>query len=81
MPLRTTQILGLLEQDPTRSIEYGKGRYRMKEEKGGDVTMSENGQVFLIEPTKEHMDDLKEHSQLLSKGSRYWLRHPPSRKT
>jgi len=73
MHLRTSQILELLEEDRTRYIEHDAGYYRMKEMNGDAVTVSENGELFAVDPDQTDMDDLVDHSQLVRDGSRYRL--------
>jgi len=58
MHLRTSQILELLEEDRTRYIEHDAGYYRMKEMNGDAVTVSENGELFAVDPDQTDMDDL-----------------------
>jgi virulence-associated protein VagC len=71
MMLNTTMILDLLHQRPGRYIQHDMGQYRMKEANGDDVTITETGREYLVEPIAEQMDDLTDTSQLVRDGSKY----------
>jgi hypothetical protein len=73
MMLNTTMILDLLAVKPGRYIQHDFGNYRMKESDGSDVTVTENGHDYLIEPIAAQMDDLTDASKLVCEGSRYRL--------
>jgi hypothetical protein len=73
MELTTTGILDLLRERPGRYIEHSMGRYRMKEANGDNVTVTEDGRQWSIEPHAGHMDDLTDASHLTRDGSRYRL--------
>jgi hypothetical protein len=49
----------------------------MKEAKGEDMKLTEDGREYLVEPTAQQIDDLMDAKRLLRDGSRYVL--PPSR--
>jgi hypothetical protein len=71
--LNTTMILELLRQKPGRYVDHDMGQYRMKEANGDDVTITENGREYLVEPIAEQMDDLTDASRLVRDGSEYRL--------
>jgi hypothetical protein len=73
MILNTTMILDLLRQRHGRYIQHDMGHYRMKEADGADVTVTENGREYLIEPIAERMDDLTDASKLVQDASKYLL--------
>jgi hypothetical protein len=73
MMLNTTMILDLLRQRPGRYVQHDMGQYRMKEANGDDVTITENGRDYLVEPIAEQMDDLIDASKLVRDGSNYLL--------
>jgi hypothetical protein len=72
MQINTTAILELLHKQPDRYIQHDSGNYRMKEPKGSDVIVKEDGREFLVEPTQDQMDDLERQSRLTRDGSRYF---------
>jgi len=71
MVLNTTMILELLGERLGRYIQRSVGDYSMKDASGAAVTVRENGQDFLVEPTAEQMDDLMDASRLVCHGSKY----------
>ena len=62
--IRTTEILEILRNNPGSYIQHSMGNYRIKNKDDSDmVKKNENGD-YLIEPTKEMMDDLVDSGKL-----------------
>ena len=75
MRLFTSRITDLLRKKPGRYIHYDAAGFRMKEENGEDVKLTEDRSEYLVEPTLQQIDDLVDAKRLVRDDSRYVL--PP----
>ena len=73
MNFTTSMIPILLEASPGRHILYEGGIFRMKEANGQDVTLIDNGRDYLVEPTADQIDDLRDAEQLVQEATLYRL--------
>ena len=71
--LRTTEILEILQRNPGSYIQHSMGNYRIKNKDGSDMKNIIENRNYLIEPTKEMMDDLLFESRIKLDGNFYVL--------
>ena len=71
--LRTTEILEILQRNPGSYIQHSMGNYRIKNKDGSDMENIIENRNYLIEPTKEMMDDLLFESRIKLDGNFYVL--------
>ena len=59
MPIiQTTEILEILEKNSGSYIQHSMGNYKLKNKDGSDMVKTDENGNYLIEPTKEMIDDL-----------------------
>lgn len=71
--LRTTEIIEILANNTGSYIHHNTGEYFIKNEDGSKMTKTCGESVFLINPTKEMIDDLLDSDKIKYAGNNKYI--------